>query len=432
MSRKISVIVCWTIIALICVLLPLMNALHSRSESLTTTAPANPPTTMTARDEASDVIGLQTEIAGKYAVGVSQLDKSTVPVLMTQLHQLANTPAEKLAVGVVISEVNSPTEGASHIAASGSPDAPAFLDLLNNAAPLPPTLAERYGFFARLAESKALPNTKVLREQVIDEAKHTVILLSGISVGLVLLCGLGFLLLVAGIVLAVMDKIRFAVDRPRGPAHVYVEAFTLWIVIYLGGSIAISKLFPGAGLGASVAALVTAFTLFMVWPMIRGVPWALQSGDWGLTLHRPIVNVCCGVLGYLAGLPVLGVGLLITLLLMRITGVVVTHPITTSIGDHPYAILLLAAVFAPITEETLFRGGLLSHLRGRLGPFVSAAISGLVFAAIHPQGWAGIPVIGSIGFVLAMIRQWRGSLLASMTAHALNNGAVILAALALQ
>jgi len=122
----------------------------------------------------------------------------------------------------------------------------------------------------------------------------------------------------------------------------------------------------------------------------------------------------------------------ITLLLMRITGVVVTHPLTTSIGDHPYAILLLAAVFAPITEETLFRGGLLSHLRGRLGPFVSAAISGLVFAAIHPQGWAGIPVIGSIGFVLAMIRQWRGSLLASMTAHALNNGAVILAALALQ
>jgi len=431
MSRKISVIVCWTIITLICVLLPLLNAVHSRSESLTTTAPANPPTTA-ARDAISDTIGLQTEIAGKCAVGASQVDKGTVPVLMTQLHQLARTPAEKLAVGVVESEINGKAAGVANIAGSGSPDAPAFLDLLKDARPLPPRVAERYGFFARLAESKALPNARVLREQVLGEAKHTVVLLSGLSVGLIGVGILGFVLLVVGIVLAVMDKIRFAVTRPRGPAHVYVEAFTVWIVVYLGGSIALAALLPGAGLGASVGALVTAFALFLVWPMIRGVPWVFQSYDWGLTLRRPIVNVCCGVLGYLAGLPVLGVGLAITLLLMRETGVVVTHPVATSIGEHPYAILLLAAVFAPITEETLFRGGLLSHLRGWFGPFVSAAISGLVFAAIHPQGWAGIPVIGSIGFVLAMIRQWRGSLLASMTAHALNNGAVILAALALQ
>ena len=29
--------------------------------------------------------------------------------------------------------------------------------------------------------------------------------------------------------------------------------------------------------------------------------------------------------------------------------------------------------------------------------------------------------VGFLGFVLAMLREWRGSLLASMTAHGLNN-----------
>src|SRR3569623_1957930 len=131
-----SVIVCWIIIAAICVLIPVMNARHSRSESITTTAPANPPTTA-ASVEGGDIVGLQPEIAGKYAVGVSQLDKGTVPVLITQLHQLANTPAEKLAVGVVIGEVGSTQEAIARIESSGSPDAPAFLQLLNNAQPLP-------------------------------------------------------------------------------------------------------------------------------------------------------------------------------------------------------------------------------------------------------------------------------------------------------
>ena len=49
----------------------------------------------------------------------------------------------------------------------------------------------------------------------------------------------------------------------------------------------------------------------------------------------------------------------------------------------------------------------------------------MIFAAIHPQGWAAIPVLGCIGFNLAMIRQWRGSLIAPIAAHALNNGAIL-------
>jgi membrane protease YdiL (CAAX protease family) len=55
---------------------------------------------------------------------------------------------------------------------------------------------------------------------------------------------------------------------------------------------------------------------------------------------------------------------------------------------------------------------------------ISGLISSLIFAAVHPQGWTAIPVLGAIGFVLASIREWRGTFIASATAHALNNAVV--------
>ena len=56
---------------------------------------------------------------------------------------------------------------------------------------------------------------------------------------------------------------------------------------------------------------------------------------------------------------------------------------------------------------------------------MSALGTGVIFAAVHPQGWTAIPALGAIGFVLALIREWRGGLLASMAAHALNNGTLL-------
>ncbi len=55
------------------------------------------------------------------------------------------------------------------------------------------------------------------------------------------------------------------------------------------------------------------------------------------------------------------------------------------------------------------------------GYFLAALLSALVFAVVHPQGWTTIPVIAAIGFTLASVREWRHSLVATMTAHCLNN-----------
>jgi membrane protease YdiL (CAAX protease family) len=56
---------------------------------------------------------------------------------------------------------------------------------------------------------------------------------------------------------------------------------------------------------------------------------------------------------------------------------------------------------------------------------MSAIPVGVLFAAVHPQGWTFIPVLGTIGFILAGIREWRGGIVASMTAHALSNFVVV-------
>ena len=78
-----------------------------------------------------------------------------------------------------------------------------------------------------------------------------------------------------------------------------------------------------------------------------------------------------------------------------------------------------------MTEETFFRGALFHHLRGRFTAVFSALTTALLFAAIHPQGWVAIPALASLGFVFAMLREWRGSLIAPIVAHAINNGFIM-------
>src|SRR5262249_15293611 len=95
-------------------------------------------------------------------------------------------------------------------------------------------------------------------------------------------------------------------------------------------------------------------------------------------------------------------------------------------------LLFLASVVAPLVEETMFRGVLHRHLReasrrwgGFLSFLVSSAIISFLFAAIHPQGWIAIPPLMALAVGFSIAREWRGSLLPSMVAHGLHNGALL-------
>lgn len=119
---------------------------------------------------------------------------------------------------------------------------------------------------------------------------------------------------------------------------------------------------------------------------------------------------------------------IVVVILSRYTHQTGAHPIINEIRTDPWALaglFALACVWAPIVEESLFRGAFFHHMRRRHGWLLSALPVALIFAAIHPQGWLGIPVLASIALTLAGIREWRDSLIASITAHALNNGVVL-------
>ena len=75
----------------------------------------------------------------------------------------------------------------------------------------------------------------------------------------------------------------------------------------------------------------------------------------------------------------------------------------------------------------MFRGLFYRYLRARLSVVAAALVTGFVFAAVHPQGWTAIPALMAIGAWLAVLREWRGSIIAPMTAHALHNGVLVTA-----
>jgi hypothetical protein len=94
--------------------------------------------------------------------------------------------------------------------------------------------------------------------------------------------------------------------------------------------------------------------------------------------------------------------------------------------------LALASGFAPVVEEIMFRGLLFHHLRTRWAWLPAALLTSGIFAALHPQGVAALPALTTIAMVMAALRAWRGSLIAPIAAHALNNGVVLAAFVLIQ
>jgi membrane protease YdiL (CAAX protease family) len=102
----------------------------------------------------------------------------------------------------------------------------------------------------------------------------------------------------------------------------------------------------------------------------------------------------------------------------------------------PAAMLIAAAVGAPIIEELIFRGWLLGSLsQTRLRGVGAVIVSSLAFGAAHvvsgvygPIGFASTAMLGAAAGVAVLVT---GSLIPAIIAHALNNLAVSLSVLGL-
>ncbi|MDQ6809771.1 MAG: CPBP family intramembrane metalloprotease [Verrucomicrobiota bacterium] len=89
-------------------------------------------------------------------------------------------------------------------------------------------------------------------------------------------------------------------------------------------------------------------------------------------------------------------------------------------------IIVLAVAIAPVAEEFLFRFFLYGVLKRYLGRLVALLVSAALFAAVHAHlpSLAPLFVLGSC-FTLAF--EWSGSILVSMTMHALFNSLTLIA-----
>lgn len=410
---KWTAVLAWIVILLVAAGIPAIRTFNAKSPD-------------EASEKAHEPIDLPFTMQGKYLFGVTRLTPEAKAQTMPQIDALAKSPLQQVAAAALAGEVEGRQAAVDRLAKLESPEASALRDWYVSQTPLPAETVARLGWFARLAQVIEQPDNAPARETVIKSGTIALIAMMCLFGAIAVAGVLGFGLLVTAIILLALGKLRFRTLPPLGPAHVYVESFAIYLFSFLAGSIVISLYFKDSGMLMHVVPFVFGIALAVAWPVLRGVRFSTQRADWGMHFgSSPFLEPIYGVMGYFAGLPIVACALGITVLLSRVFDQNVSHPIANEVTEQPLLMFLLAAVFAPLTEELLFRGAFVSHLRGWTGVVWSSVVSGFIFAAIHPQGWAAIPVLMSIGAVFALIRQWRDSLIPSITAHALNNGVLV-------
>lgn len=310
-------------------------------------------------------------------------------------------------------------------------------------------LVEQFGWFGNLALAPPTIDDQQARQAVLRPARTVAaIVLSAAVVGA--LAGLaGLIGLILLIVFTATGRLHSALG-PRLDYHgVYAETFAVWMVLFLGLQLLAGLLVAPESELLVVIAMFFVSLVALAWPVLRGVPWKTVRQDVGLTLGRvPLLEPLVGAGAYLATLPLLLIGLMMTLALMAIQGMFLGEPETFAPAGGPahpviaymnepsmwpkIQLLLLAAVAAPIVEETMFRGVLYRHLRSATSAIglatsvvLSVAISGFIFAAIHPQGFVAIPALMGLACGMALVREWRGTLIPSMLVHGISNGLIM-------
>ncbi|MFM2164812.1 MAG: hypothetical protein RL325_1249 [Planctomycetota bacterium] len=263
----------------------------------------------------------------------------------------------------------------------------------------------------------------------------------------------GLCVLAVGFVLLAAGKIRpsFAPVSNAHHALILGEAFLLWIVLFLGLNIGSALLLPALGdsapellpLAVSIGCFFASLLAALGYPLARGM--SAREVRQAIGLHRGAgfaKEAFAGVLCYLSAVPLLAAGLVVFAILSMIAKLLEgptappSHPAVEMLGGagagRILMLFLLASVTAPIVEEIMFRGFLYGHLRGSCAPrirvasmIVAALASSVVFAIIHPQGVLFVPALGGLAVGFCLFREVRGSLVAPMVAHGINNAVTL-------
>jgi membrane protease YdiL (CAAX protease family) len=315
-------------------------------------------------------------------------------------------------------------------------------------------LRQRLSWFGELALAPPGGDDTATREAVLAPAYRTVWALLG--VGVFMLAGflIGLVFLVTLFVLYFVNRLHGGL-RPGSPHHgIYAEAFALYMLLFLGLSVAARYAIDWLSLRHGTLALSGLAALgsltALAWPVLRGIPWPQVRQDIGWHAdRRPGLEPLFGIGCYVMALPMLILGGILFLILTKLRDLLgwgpdefgpsnaPGHPIVFWVGHAGWwiwlEVLFVASVVAPIVEETMFRGVLYRHLRAAtvgwwpaLSVLFSTVVVSFLFAVIHPQGFLAVPLLMSLALAFTLMREWRGTLLPSMIAHGINNAVATL------
>lgn len=403
-------------------------------------------------------------------------DPTHPPEAQTRLHSIITfaegrdlTDATKATIGKRLDDVNAQLAPDSPMVEDiatlrrvyGAPGLPEDAPTVNSDA-AKAGLIERHGFFGRLALEHGDKQSKT-REAAANDglALMLIFTLAGLGVTVAALVGVVLLIFAAASFKQLFTFRGFTrpaapSEWPNDPVHgehrriplatpgsVWLETFT----IFVAGFLALKLLGEGMHLlGGKGAMWPVWFSLIgqwllmgaIVWPVARGMSWQRWKNEIGWHSGRGVFKeIGVGLGAYLAGIPLY--------IAWAICVVVVWFAVRFLMGDKgaPTAgnkltdiveggsplmlacVFLLATVWAPITEESIFRGALYRHLRRRLPLILAALVSASLFAVLHGYLIAQLFMVGSLGVWFALMREWRGSLIPSVTAHAVHNAAVL-------
>lgn len=385
--------------------------------------------------------GLEMLVAGRLSVAADQLNPRAAAGVFDDLRHLAQAPADQLRLAAVEGEMNGAQAALARLDAieAAHPDLPppvrddlqTFRQLYTHPdqEPTPDQrqqLIDRHGWFGQLALSYDRPASDPLRRSILTRAWLTLITAVAALLGIVAILAAGFVLCFVMAALLASRKLRAAYTPWPAPRAVpFLETVALFLVVFVAAQVVGGLVLTFTGLNLSPL-MYLAIPLPLLWPLLRSVSLAQWREALGWHAGRGVLReIGLGIVGYLAGMPLLLAGIVVSAILSQFSGTQASHPIQFRIasGSLPQllGLLVLAAVWAPLVEESIFRGAFYHYLRSRHSVMLSAVLTGLIFALLHPQGYLGLPTITALGVLFALIRQWRGSIIACVAAHALNN-----------
>lgn len=304
------------------------------------------------------------------------------------------------------------------------------------------SLMSRHGWFGRLAVSFGKPKHDELRWSVVSGGEEIAKALNRTVVIVIIMSIFGLIgLLVSIFVILWLHRagnlIMFEPPPPGG--SVFLETFGIFLAGF-AFLLLIDLMLFGMGVEGTIAALAIKEVLLWslvaatAWPLLRGMKWRswLHAVGWhrGSGIGR---EIGAGVLGYLCSQPIVWIGALIGVVVERLTD---SADAESAFGYGLFDVpaqgswllfilgIMSAVIWAPIVEETIFRGSLFRYLSGRMRMVWATVISAILFGLIHPYSPSGLIQVASMGLVFGFMRAWRDSIIAAVTAHALHNALV--------